>query len=180
MEAAAASPYQAELSPDALRAVVSGFAKAERTDLLVRLIQGEAHVGSELRQRARRQSLGGEGPRRSVSELRAKAREMRQARENAAVERQRAEERRKAEEAEKARRARVGAVRRRGDSVWKEIETEIERRNPSGYDRAAALLADLKQLAAEGGGAADFSCRLVAIRERHARKGQFIQRPQGL
>jgi len=39
-------------------------------------------------------------------------------------------------------------VRRRGESVWTEIETEVERRSAPGYDRAMALLADLQQLAA--------------------------------
>jgi hypothetical protein len=48
------------------------------------------------------------------------------------------------------------------------------------YDRAASLLADLKQLAAGQGTATDFSRRLAAIREHHARKGQFIMRLQGL
>lgn len=99
---------------------------------------------------------------------------------NAESNRGKSKERRKAEEAEKARRARLDAVRRRGESIWKEIETEIERRNASGYDRAAVLLADLKQLAAEEGVVADFSRRLTAIRERHTRKGQFIKRLQGL
>ena len=180
VEAAAASSYEEALSPDALRAVVSGLADEDKTDLLTRLIEGDAHVGSELRRRARAQSLGGRRPHRTVGELRAEARRIRQAREATEAERRRAAELRRAEEAESARRARLDAVRRRGDCVWTEIETEIERRNASGYDRATALLADLKQLAAEGGGTTDFPRRLAAIRERHARKGQFIKRLQGL
>lgn len=71
-------------------------------------------------------------------------------------------------------------MKRRGESVRTEIETEIERRNASAYDRAAALLIDLKQLAVEEDTATDFSSRLAVIRERHARKGQFIKRLQGL
>lgn len=38
------------------------------------------------------------------------------------------------------------------------------------------MLVDLKEIAAEQGTAADFSCRLGAIRERHMRKRQFIKR----
>jgi hypothetical protein len=180
VEAAAASPYEEELAPDALRAFVAGLAEDEKTDLLIRLMEDAAHIGLELRRRARAQNLDGGRQRRTVGELRAKAREIRNARERAEAERRRAEERRKAEEAEKARRARLDAVRRRGDSVWTEIETEIERRNASGYDRATALLADLKQLATEQGANADFSRRLAAIRVRHTRKSQFIKRLQGL
>jgi hypothetical protein len=180
VEAAAASPYEEELAPDASRDFVSRLAEDEKTDLLVRLMEGDSHIDSELRQRARAQRMGGRRPRRTVGELRAKAREMREVRERDEAERRRAGDRRKAEEAEEARRARLDAVRRRDESVWTEIETEIERRNAFGYDRAAALLADLKQLAAEQDNTADFSRRLAAIRERHARKGQFVKRLQGL
>ena len=180
VEAAAASRYEQELVPEKLRAVVAGLAEEEKTDLLMRLMEGDVHIGTLLRRRARAQNLDGGQPRRTVGELRAKAREIRNARERAEAERRRAEERRRAQEAEKARRARLDVVRRQGDSVWTEIETEIERRNASGYDRATALLADLKQLAAEQDAIADFLCRLAAIRERHARKGQLIKRLQGL
>lgn len=123
---------------------------------------------------------GAERPRRTVGELLAKARAIGGVRERAEAERRLAEERRKADEAERARRARLDVLRRRGESIWAEIETEIERRTSQGYDRAAALLIDLKQLAAEQGTAADFSYRLDAIHARHARKGQFIKRLQGL
>lgn len=178
--AAALSPDEADAPPDAVRAFVSGLGDAEKTDLLVRLVEGDGHVGAELRRRAEAQHVKDGRPRRTVGELRAKAQAMRQARERSEAERRQGEERRKAEEVEKARRARLDAVRRRGDGVWREIEAEIARRDPHGYDRAAALLADLRQLAAEQGTADDFARRLAAIRERHARKGRFIERLQGM
>lgn len=106
VEAAATSAYDSELSRDAARALVAGLADEEKNDLLMRLMEGDAYIGSELRRRARAQSMGGTRPRRTVGELRAKAQEMREERERAEAERRRAEERRKAEEAEKARRAR--------------------------------------------------------------------------
>jgi len=180
VEAAAASSYEEELAPDASRAFVARLGEDEKTDLLTRLMEGDVHVGTELRRRVRTQSLGGGRPHRTIGELRAKARDMRDARERAEAAQRRAEERRRAQEAEKARRARLNAVKRRGESVWTEIETEVERRNASGYDRAAALLIDLKQLAVEEGTVDDFSRRLATIREHHARKGQFIKRLQGL
>ena len=180
LEAAVASCYEEELAPNALRAFVVDLGEAEKTDLLLRMMEGDAHIVSEMRQRVRMQNGDSARVRRTVGELRTRAREIREGCKRAEAERRRAKERRKAEEAEKARRARLDAVRRRGESIWKEIETEIERRNASGYDRAAVLLADLKQLAAEEGVVADFSRRLTAIRERHTRKGQFIKRLQGL
>ncbi|HEY9567139.1 MAG TPA: hypothetical protein VIR38_03540 [Thalassobaculum sp.] len=178
--AAAASPYGEELAPDALRAAVSRLAEEQKIDLLMRLLEGDAYAGSELRRLARAQSPGGGRSRRTVGELRAKARVTRQAREVAEAERRRTEELRVAEEAERSRRARLDAVRRRGESVWTEIENEIGRRDVASYDRAAALLVDLKQLSAEAGTATGFSRRLADIRERHARKGRLIERLQGL
>ncbi|CAN7373408.1 hypothetical protein [Rhizobium leguminosarum] len=56
------------------------------------------------------------------------------------------------------------------------METEIERRNASGYNKAASLLADLKTIVEQNGGTADFIRRLHSIHERHAQKGRFIDR----
>jgi hypothetical protein len=50
------------------------------------------------------------------------------------------------------------------------------RPRPSGYDRAAGLLCDLRALALEDGIEDDFSRRLASIRTRHERKIRFIER----
>jgi uncharacterized Zn finger protein len=60
--------------------------------------------------------------------------------------------------------------------VWREIEQEIERRNPAGYDNAVSLLSDVKALAIEEGSREDFDRRLGAIRARHEKKAKFIER----
>jgi hypothetical protein len=52
----------------------------------------------------------------------------------------------------------------------------IERSAASGYDRAAGLLLDLRAVAEERDAMADFTRRVVGIRERHARKARFLQR----
>jgi hypothetical protein len=46
----------------------------------------------------------------------------------------------------------------------------------SGYDRTVKLLSNLQALAVEDGSQADFSRRLASIRERHEKKGKFIER----
>jgi hypothetical protein len=117
---------------------------------------------------------------RAVGELRARARAIRQARKRKEDERLAAERKRRAVEEERARRARVDATLKRGDGVWREIETEIERRNPSGYDKAAGLLLDLQAIADEHGTVEDFDRRLNEIRKRHARKERFIERLRAL
>ncbi len=178
--AATASSYEEESSPERLRSFVALLSEEEKTDLLVRLAEGDTRVGAALRRRLPAQHADDGRPHRTAGELRAQAEAIGHARERAEAERQRAEQRRLAEEAEGARRTRLNALKSRGAEVWAEIEIEIERRNASGYAHAAALLTDLKQIAAEEHTATEFSNRLAAIRERHARKGQFLKRLQGL
>ncbi|CAN7392443.1 hypothetical protein LJR245_002361 [Rhizobium leguminosarum] len=112
----------------------------------------------------------------TVAELQTHAGEIRHIRERKENERLAAERKKQEAEEARARRARLNAIIQRGDAVWREIETEIERRNASGYDKAASLLADLKTIAEQNGGTADFIRRLHSIHERHAQKGRFIDR----
>jgi hypothetical protein len=113
---------------------------------------------------------------RSAGELLARAEAIRLARAQAAAERAAMAKAREAKAAEKARQARLDALARRGESVWQEVELEIERRNASGYDRAVALLIDLKALTEQRSTPSDFAERLAAIRNRHARKPRFLER----
>lgn len=97
-------------------------------------------------------------------------------RSRAAAERDSAERKRREADAERLRRTRLGAIVRRGESAWREIDAEIERRNAAGYDRAASLLVDLRAIAAEKGETKSFDRRLQTIRARQARKWRFIER----
>ncbi len=152
----------------------------EKTDLLARLIEGDPHVANELRTVVRdilgTKAAGPTVAGRTVGELRARGRTIRLARERAEADKVAAERKRQAKEAEKARRVRLDAIVRRGEGIWREVETEIERRNAAGYDKAAGLLSDLKAIAEERGTIEDFLCRLRTIRERHVRKERFVER----
>jgi hypothetical protein len=172
------------MPPDAVRKFISAMTDRQKTEMLVRLFDGDPHVPAELRATVRSRMASGLGnppaPPRTVGELRARARAIGLAREQAAAEKAAAEKQRQARQAEKASRARLDAIARRGESVWREIEREIERSNVSAYDTAVGLLADLKTIAEERGTTASFAGRLRAIRERHARKARFIERLAGL
>lgn len=172
------------ISVEAARGVLAAVPEAEKTALLLRLVDGDPHVAAELRSKlreARAQArASARTPCRTAGDLRIRAEAIRAKRERAEAERLEAERRRQAEEAEKARRARLDAVKRQGTSVWRDIEMEIERRNADSYDRAARLLFDLGTLADEGGTTEEFSNRLRSIRDRHARKKRFIERLAGL
>jgi hypothetical protein len=182
--AAERSAVGSAISADAARSVIAAMPDGEKTGLLVQLFEGAPHVAAELRAEVRKR-LGPETgappvAARTVGELRARAEAIRLARERAEADKAAAERKRQAEEAEKIRRTRLDAIARRGESVWREVESEIERRNPAGYDKAASLLSDLKAIAEERGTIEDFLRRLRTIRERHVRKERFIERLAGL
>lgn len=181
-----ADPFaEMSASSTAVSQVIAAMTDPEKTAFLTRLIDGEAHVGTELRALVRhRLASATDAPAvaahtvaaRTVGALRARADVIRQARERALAEEAAAERKRHEDEAERSRRARLTAILRRGDSVWSEIEAEIARRNASGYDKATRLLLDLRALSEEKGTRADFTRRLQAIRDRHVRKERLIER----
>jgi hypothetical protein len=152
----------------------------EKNRMLARLFDGDLHLAAELRaeitDRLATEISAPPVVARTVGVLHARADAIRLAREQAAAKKAAAEMKRQTRKAEKARRARLDAIVRRGESVWHELETEIERRNPSGYDKAASLLLDLRAVADELGTTSDFAARLRAIRERHARKERLLER----
>jgi len=163
---------------DAVRRVIAAMHDREKAGLLMRLFDGAPHVAAELRAEVRhRLAPGTSAPSvaaRTVGELRARARAIRLTRESAEADKAAAEQKRQTEEAEKARQARLDSIARRGESVWSEIEMEIERRNAVGYDKAAGLLFDLRAIAEERGSIEDFLRRLRTIREKHVRKQLWL------
>lgn len=166
----------AAISQSELRKVIADISAREKDDLLLRVVDGDTtHVAAELRNRVRKKNLT-RAKQRTAGILRMRAKEIAEARKFAEAERREAERRRQAAESEKARLARLKVLKQRGVSVWREIEQEIVRRNPSGYDQAISLLCDLQALAVEEGSRDDFSQRLASIRARHEKKGKFIER----
>lgn len=167
-------------SSKAVKSVIAAMTDPEKTSFLTRLFDGDAHVGNELRALVRRRLPPPTDTSavavRTVGDLRVRAKAIRQARERALAEKAAAERKRREEDTERSRRARLDAIARRGESVWREIETEIERRNATGYDRATSLLLDLRAISMEKGAPEDFLRRLQEIRNRHARKERLIER----
>ncbi len=180
VEAAAERSGDLDPAEDVVRAVVAGLSDAERTDLLMRVVDGDRHVGAELKRVARTGQTGSGAAPRTVDDLIARAEAVARARERAQAAREAEERRREEALAERMYRKRLDDVAQRGAAVWAEVETEIARRNAAGYDRAAMLLSDLGAIAAEDGTEADFARRLAAIRDRHARKQKFLERLNGL
>jgi hypothetical protein len=174
--AAEAGPGNATVSRDRLREMVAAIPEEEKIGLLLRVVEGDTLAAVDLKRRVQEKSSTPPPAGRTVGALRRRAQEIAEARDRAEAERREAQRQREAKLAEQARRARLVDLKQRGTKVWQEIETEIGRRNPSGYDRATSLLADLQVLAAEEGSGDDFSHRLASIRMRHGSKGRFIER----
>ena len=169
------------ISTDALHEAIAAIPAGEKTALLRRLVDGDPHVAAEVRRMVRKAVMPATGEARerprTVAELRARAAAVRNERETAAAQRREAERRRQAEIAARTRRVRLDALAQRGTaSVWREIETEIERRNAPGYERAIGLLRDLRSLAEENGSLKELSDRVRSLCDRHGRKTRFIER----
>lgn len=169
-----------ELPAETFRAALDTIPDEEKTSWLYRLIQGDLRVPAEIKSKVREvissETSSAQTGLRTVSELRARAREIGREREAAEAERREARrlesERRKEEE----RRARLDSLRLRGENAWRDIENEINRRDVSAYDRAVVLISDLGTLAQEDGAVDAFLSRLDSLRLRHKRKGRFIER----
>ncbi len=160
---------------------MAAFPDTDKTALLCRLVAGDPHVAAELGRKVREaDAAAGEADaaHRTVADLRTRAAEIHKQAEAAKAARREAERRQRARAAEQERRARLVVLRRRGAAVWREVETEIEKRNAGGYDRALELLLDLKALAQEDGSLVTFSDRARSLRDRHSRKLRFIERLQ--
>jgi hypothetical protein len=168
------------MSAEAVRGIISAMPDTDKTAMLSRLFNSDPYVAAELRAKVRNRIASGADATpigaRTVGELRARANAIGLAREEATAEKLAAEHKRRAKEAEKARQARLLAIARRGEGVWREVEAEIQQRNAAAYDKAAELLLDLQSLAKQRGTIEDFLRRLHAIRKKHVRKERFIDR----
>ena len=160
-------------------ALIRALPEPEKTALLIDLFDGgDPHHAAGFRRRIREQLAepGAGTPRRTAGDLHLAAQEISEQRRGREAERAMAEQRRRALEAADEKRRRLEALRRRGEAVWHDVEAQITLLNGPGYDKAAALLADLQTNAQESGQGAAFKRRLKDICERHARKGRFLER----
>ena len=167
----------AESDARAARALIDAMPHNEKSDYLMRLIDGDAHVAAELRVRVRRTPIKSAiSTPRTAGELRMAVQARRDARLRAKVEKEAAEQKRREAEAERHRRDRLAALERDGERAWSRLEVEIEQRSEKSYERAAFVLFDLAALAAEKGEDAAFRRKLDDLRARHARKGRLLAR----
>ena len=182
LEAAAGTeipPPLSEPSPSEIDAFVRGLPEEDKVALLLHLYSGDdSHLSVQLRRRCREAHSPQftAGARRTAGELRTAARRIEEQRKRIVEERANAERRRRQEHETQARAQHLSALDKRGEAAWREVEDLIIMRNAPAYDKVAALLADLGEIAAEGSERERFAGRIAELRSRHARKGQFIAR----
>ena len=158
-------------SPAAVQSFIRSIPEDEKVALLLRLYEGDdPHLGAGFRQRCRKvvgsRSTASKGL-RTAAELRAAAWQLAEERRRRAEAKAAAEHRRQDEEQVKARERRLAALVARGEDAWREAEDLISLRNAAGYERAAALLTDLRDIANRNGRTKEFESRLADIRSRH-------------
>lgn len=167
-----------EPSASAVETAIRSLSESERVAYLRQLYQGDPHIGAQLRGRLREILVPKAAAieRRNAGELRARATKIAQDRKREAETAVKAERELREKEQAEARKKRLDALAKRGEHVWRDIEAEIERRNAASYDKAANLLADLRNVAAAAEKMDEFARRFEDIKKRHAQKGKFIER----
>jgi hypothetical protein len=179
----AAAAEGAAPQPNAERAAAETFIRSlpekDKVALLLRLHEGDPHLGAELRQRrlaATGRYPDSAGGRRSAGALRDSARRNATERHRLAAEKAAAERRRREAEQAQARKRHLALLAKRGEAPWREVEELISQRNQSGYEQATTVLIDLCEIARLQGEEEVFARRLADIRTRHERKGRLIER----
>jgi hypothetical protein len=144
----------------------------EQHDFLVRLSRGEPNVSLLLRRRLQELATGtqpheqaAETERRTIAALRQAATVWRQ--------QQQAAERR---QAELTRQRQLEALAAREPQVWQEVEACIEEKKSNAYDRAVALLRDLRDLATSRGDVAGFEQRMADIEHTYSNRSALLRR----
>ncbi len=173
--AAEASSPRSQAGQDTVwRELLGRLPAVERDDFLLRLAQGEPHLSGMLKHRLRelagahKISAPGER-RRSLGELMAQA------------DRLRAEAQRQEKEAAEARRRReLQALAASEPQVWRDVDELLLKKTASAYDRAAALLRDLRDLASTQGRLDEFQARLAGLEAQYARSRALLERLQKL
>jgi hypothetical protein len=178
--AAQASPgLNAGSSTDAeLAARIADLPGTDKDALLLRVVQGDVHVGAELR---RKLNPAPAGPatghdRRTVAQLRAGADSHRAGRERLAAERSARERAARERAAALARTRHLDALARDGESAWQRVDALIRATKPKEYDQAVALLIDLRDLDQRNGRLVEFERRVQHIRSTHPNRPALLQR----
>jgi hypothetical protein len=150
----------------------------EKLNWLKRLYSGDdPHLSASLRHRHRAMFArpAQKADSLTAGDLRQKARTLAQEKYNLEKQRKELERRENERKAAEAKAARLTAMAGRGEAAWQELDDCVALRNAQGYAKAAALAADLAEIAWQGGQIESFLKRFATFRDRHTAKRKFIE-----
>jgi hypothetical protein len=93
-----------------------------------------------------------------------------------AAEKQARQEARRAREQAEAWTKYLAGLAEREPSIWQQVETLIDSKQPKAYDQAVVLLKDLRDLAEWQGRKTEAEARIRQLRERHSSKSSLKRR----
>lgn len=168
--AAETNPPLEEPANDGLAEWITALPAAEKDTLLRMAADGEGAQVQALLRRFRGSdtgTMGRSGSVRTATGLRAAAESRAAEREKAQEQRRREEQARKAATRAAAHAKRLDELAAEGEAPWKQIDEMIATKKTSEYDRAVALLRDLRALAKRRGEEAAFATRVLDLRVQY-------------
>ncbi|MBN2321275.1 MAG: hypothetical protein JXR49_19505 [Acidobacteria bacterium] len=156
----------------------------EKDTLLLRLLDDDPQLGTELRTRFAKQTQAGKRSghpsnsenRRTAGELLLAVEELAEEKKHRAAERAAAEKKRLEKEKAAARAKYLDNLAQKADKVWRKVHDLISTKQPAKYDEAVKLLVDLRDLAAHQGDIQSFQLRHRELCEKNAKKPSLLRR----
>jgi hypothetical protein len=172
ISAAATASVSSQTKHEPVEEWLAALSEAERNRYLLRVINGESHIGAELllhlrAQYAPTQISAGKDSGRTLAELSAIAQSKQQTREQ-----------KERQAAEKAQRKRLEAIAPKVETLWQEVSRLVDLKQASPYDQAVAHLKDLRDVALMQGTSDAFRDRLLKLKEQYSNRPGFITRLQ--
>ena len=179
--ASASEPLKAGPSRKELAAWIRGLPEKEKDGLLVdALTEMDERWRIELLRRFEHENVAvsdhGAVDRRRVADLLAASHARAEERKRKLNAQRAAEALRKKAKEEANRALFLDQLVKREKAVWKEVDAYIQKRQPNDYDRAVALLSNLRDLAVRQGGEDEFHLTMEDLRRTHSAKDSFLRR----
>jgi hypothetical protein len=178
--AAQTSPDMATGAPAAAEQAtrIAALPQADKDALLLRVVNDDPHVGTELRRRLAPPPVWPEKEtkRRTAAELLVAAQTARTERERLAAAWRAQERAAREKEAAAARSLHLDTLAAEGESAWQRVDALIRTTRPKEYDQAVTLLIDLRDLAARQGQQADVERRVRQLRAIYPNRSALLQR----
>jgi hypothetical protein len=167
--AAAMESPGAQVQEEPIAEWIAALPETDRNAYLLRVAQGETHVGAELMQRLRQKTTTSKAklksPGRTLAQLCAIADEQYEIRETKAN-----------KSAAKARQKYLKSLEPKVTEIWQEVMNLIELKQPQPYTEAVAHLVDLRDLAHSQDKLVEFQARIMSLKQQFSTRSALITR----